>query len=266
MPPIGIGEHQNFKFLGELLDRRAQIVHFLAAPRRFSCNQHMGLHPCIRGDPLRQTRPRKSRGIRAGARPLLANEEFLQGFRESVAVGLANIVGSIRTTLIFFFLLVLLRVLVKNRWVAAVIFALLFTVPKVLGSDHLLIETPVWLIVYAIAAFTVVPFGLIVLAMGVLTVDVLLNVPMTLDFSYWYAARAAQRGSWFRADCRLGVLHFTRRPAALEGRSLRIAQIPSLLSGGLARLALAPRPDRRAKWVVRLADSSLGEHNSSLFA
>ena len=50
MPPIGIGEHQNFKFLGELLDRRAQIVHFLAAPRRFSCNQHMGLHPCIRGD------------------------------------------------------------------------------------------------------------------------------------------------------------------------------------------------------------------------
>jgi len=128
--------------------------------------------------------------IRAGDRPLLANEEFLQGFRESVAVGLANIVGSIRTTLIFFFLLVLLRVLVKNRWVAAVIFALLFTVPKVLGSDHLLIETPVWLIVYAIAAFTVVRFGLIVLAMGVLTVDVLLNVPMTLDFSYWYAGRS----------------------------------------------------------------------------
>jgi hypothetical protein len=128
--------------------------------------------------------------IRAGDRPLLANEEFLQGFRESVAVGLANIVGSIRTTLIFFFLLVLLRVLVKNRWVAAAIFALLFAVPKVLGSDHLWIETPVWLIVYAIAAFTVVRFGLIVLAMGVLTVDVLLNVPMTLDFSYWYAGRS----------------------------------------------------------------------------
>jgi serine/threonine protein kinase len=128
--------------------------------------------------------------IRAGDRPLLANAEFLQGFRESVAVGLVNIVGSIRTTLIFFFLLVLLRVLVKNRWVAAVIFALLFTVPKVLGSDHSLIETPMWLAVYGIAAFTVVRFGLIVLAMGVLTVDVLVNVPMTLDFSYWYAGRS----------------------------------------------------------------------------
>jgi serine/threonine-protein kinase len=128
--------------------------------------------------------------IRAGDRPQLANAEFLQGFRESVAIGLVNIVGSIRTTLIFFFLLVLLRVLVKNRWVAAVIFTLLFTVPKVLGSDHPLIETPMWLAVYGIAAFTVVRFGLIVLAMGVLTVDVLINVPMTLDFSYWYAGRS----------------------------------------------------------------------------
>jgi serine/threonine-protein kinase len=128
--------------------------------------------------------------IRAGDRPLLANADFLQGFREAVAVGLVNIVGSIRTTLIFFFLLVLLRVLVKNRWAAAVIFALLFTVPKVLGSDHPLIETPMWFAVYGIAAFAVVRFGLIVLAMGVLTVDVLVNVPITLDFSYWYAGRS----------------------------------------------------------------------------
>jgi len=127
---------------------------------------------------------------RAGDRPQLANAEFLQGFRESVALGLVNIVSSIRTTLIFFFLLVLLRVLVKNRWVAAVLFALLFTVPKVLGSEHPWIETPVWFTVYGIAAFALVRFGLIVLAMGVLCVDILLNVPITLDFSNWYATRS----------------------------------------------------------------------------
>jgi serine/threonine protein kinase len=128
--------------------------------------------------------------IRAGDRPQLANAEFLEGFRESVALGLVNIVSSIQTTLIFFFLVVLLRVLVKSRWVAAILFALLYTVPKVLGSDHLLIETPVWLIIYSIAAIAVVRFGLVVLAVGVLTVDVLLNVPITLDFSNWYAARS----------------------------------------------------------------------------
>jgi hypothetical protein len=86
--------------------------------------------------------------------------------------------------------LVLLRVLVKNRWLAAAIFVLLFTVPRVLGADHPLIETPIWLIIYGIAAFAVVRFGLIVLATAVLTVDVLLNVPVTLDFSNWYAARS----------------------------------------------------------------------------
>jgi len=128
--------------------------------------------------------------IRAGDRPLLANTDILEGFRESVAVGLLNIVSSIQTTLIFFFLLVLLRVLVKNRWLAAAVFTLIFTVPKVLGSDHPYIETPIWLAIYGIAAFTVVRFGLIVLAMGVLTVDILLNVPITLDFSNWYAGRS----------------------------------------------------------------------------
>ena len=128
--------------------------------------------------------------IRSGASPQFANAEFLEGVRESIALGLVRVVGSIQTTLVFFFLVVLLRVLVKNRWVAAAIFVLLFTVPKVLGSDHPLIETPIWLIIYGIAAFAVVRFGLIVLAVAVLTVDVLLNVPITLDFSNWYAARS----------------------------------------------------------------------------
>jgi serine/threonine protein kinase len=128
--------------------------------------------------------------IRAGARPFLGSTEFLQGTRESVAVCLSSIVSSIQTTFIFFFLIVLLRVLVKNRWLAALIFVLLFTVPKTLGSDHPLMEIPVWLVIYGIAAIAMVRFGLIVLALGVLTVDALLNVPITLDFSTWYAARS----------------------------------------------------------------------------
>jgi serine/threonine protein kinase len=128
--------------------------------------------------------------IGAGARPFLASSEFLQGTRETVAVCLSSIVNSIQTTFVFFFLIVLLRVLVKNRWLAASIFVLLFTVPKVLGSDHPLMETPVWLVIYGVAAIAMVRFGLVVLALGVLTVDALLNVPITLDFSNWYAARS----------------------------------------------------------------------------
>jgi serine/threonine protein kinase len=128
--------------------------------------------------------------IRAGASPQLANSDILAGVRETVALGFLGVIGSIRTTLIFFFLLVLLRVLVKNRWLAAAIFVLIFTVPRALGSDHPLIDTPVLLTIYGIAAFAVVRFGLIVLAVGVLCADGLFNVPITLDFSNWYAARS----------------------------------------------------------------------------
>jgi len=68
--------------------------------------------------------------IRLGESPRLTSPEFLQGTREAVALGLVTVVGSIRTTLVFFFLIVLLRVLVRNRWVAATIFVLLFTVTE----------------------------------------------------------------------------------------------------------------------------------------
>jgi len=78
----------------------------------------------------------------------------------------------------------------QNRWLAASIFVLLFATPKVLGSDHPLTEIPVWLVIYGVAAMAMVRFGLLVLALSVLTVDALLNVPITLDFSNWYAARS----------------------------------------------------------------------------
>ncbi len=128
--------------------------------------------------------------MRAGSAPLLPNSEILAGVRETAALGLVNVIGSIRTTLIFFFLLILLRVLVKNRWLAAGIFVLLLTVPRFLGSDHLLIDAPVLLIIYSIAAFAVVRFGLIVLVVGVFCADAFLNVLVTMDFSSWYAGRS----------------------------------------------------------------------------
>jgi serine/threonine protein kinase len=128
--------------------------------------------------------------LRTGAQPQFANTELLLGIRETIASALVTVVGSIRTTLIFFFLIVFLRFFVKNRWLAGAIFVSLFTVAKALGSTHPAIEWPLWIAIYGLAAFAVVRFGLIALAVAVFTVDVLLNVPITLDFSNWYAARA----------------------------------------------------------------------------
>jgi hypothetical protein len=78
-------------------------------------------------------------------------------------------------------------VLVRNRWIAATLFVLISTIPKVLSSDHLFVDTLVWLTVYIIAAVAVVRFGLIVLGVAVFLANVMLNLPFTLEFSNWYA-------------------------------------------------------------------------------
>jgi serine/threonine protein kinase len=125
--------------------------------------------------------------MRSGERPLLPNIDILQGSRAAVSMWLENIVGAIVGVLIFFFVLVFFRALVRNRWVAAILFVLVFAIPKILGTTHPLIDSPVWIIIYLIAAVAVVRFGLVVLAMAVFTANLLLNVPYTLDFSDWYA-------------------------------------------------------------------------------
>ena len=125
--------------------------------------------------------------IRAGARPMLSSTNVLDGARSAISMWFGHIVGALVGVLLFFFVLVFLRVLLRNAWVSAALFVLIFAIPKILASEHRLIDGPVWIIIYLIAAFAIVRFGLIVLAIAAFTADVLLNVPLTLDSSDWYA-------------------------------------------------------------------------------
>jgi hypothetical protein len=125
--------------------------------------------------------------MRAGDRPQLPQTEILEGTRAAFSMWLGNIVGAILGVLSFFFVLVFLRALVRNRWLAAALFVLVFALPKMLATKHPLIDSPVWIIIYLIAAIAVVRFGLVVLAVALFTAKILLNVPYTLDFGEWYA-------------------------------------------------------------------------------
>jgi len=122
-----------------------------------------------------------------GERPLLPQTDLIESARAAFAMWLGNIVGAILGVLMFFFLLVFLRVLVRNRWIAAILFVLVFAIPKILATHHPLIDSPVWILIYLIAAVAVVRFGLVVLAVAVFTADLLLNLPFTMDLSAWYA-------------------------------------------------------------------------------
>ncbi len=126
--------------------------------------------------------------IRLGDALQFGSSDLLGGFREAVGYYF-NVAGnSIQGALAFFLMLVLIKLIVRNQWLAVLVFLAIQVTPRVLGSNHVLLDFVVWTLVYAIAALAVVRFGLIALGIGVFLADVLLNVPYSLDFSNWYAA------------------------------------------------------------------------------
>jgi len=127
--------------------------------------------------------------MRAGSPPEFPSNDYLMGMREAAGALSSILVTSILGTLLFFLALVVLRILVRNAWVAAALFVAIFTTPKILGSNHVVVDTLVWATIYAIAAIGCVRFGLIVLGVSSLMANVLLNLPYTLDFSNWYATQ-----------------------------------------------------------------------------
>jgi hypothetical protein len=89
--------------------------------------------------------------------------------------------------MMFFIVLIGLRYLLRNQWAAATGFVAIYAGLKLMGSNHLGIDLPIWVIIYGIAAFAVMRFGLITLTVAVFVTNTLANVPVTLDFSRWYA-------------------------------------------------------------------------------
>lgn len=121
-----------------------------------------------------------------GATPQLARANLLMGNREVAGSWLLNLIACIEGTLEFFFILFLLRVVLRNRWVALACFIALFTLQGSLQNDHPQIIWPFWLTLYTLAAGALARFGLIVLATAIFTANALLNLPYSLDLSRWY--------------------------------------------------------------------------------
>jgi serine/threonine protein kinase len=126
--------------------------------------------------------------IRLGGALQLGSADLVGGFREAIGYYFNVATNSIQGALAFFLLLALIKFFARNQWLALAIFVAIELTPRLLGSEHLVLDFVVWTLVYGIAALAVVRFGLIALGIGVFLADVLLNVPYSLDFSNWYAA------------------------------------------------------------------------------
>ena len=124
---------------------------------------------------------------RVGDTPDLPSTSLLVGGRQVLGIWLLNVLQCIVGTVEFFFVLFLLRVVLRNKWLAAAGFVAVWTAMNTLQGHHAEIMGPVWVAVFSIAAFAVTRFGLITFAAAVFTANVLLSLPFTLDFSLWYA-------------------------------------------------------------------------------
>jgi hypothetical protein len=121
-----------------------------------------------------------------GAAPPLQSQEYLMGGREALGAWLLQIPQSIVFTLLFFFLLLGLKVLLRKDWLAAIAFVAVYALPLGLSSSYVAVELPSEILIYAVAVLLVFRFGLVPLACAIFTVDMLANVPFSADLSAWY--------------------------------------------------------------------------------
>jgi predicted Ser/Thr protein kinase len=129
---------------------------------------------------------------RLGAPPILGRTEYLRGGRYIFGAWMAQVVGSIQGTLIFFFVLFLFRVLLRRAWLATAAFIALFATSWVLSnSEYLAVAIPTGIAIFGIAAFAIMRFGLVALAAGLFTTDLLLAAPLTSSASSWYTPATA---------------------------------------------------------------------------
>jgi hypothetical protein len=113
--------------------------------------------------------------------------ELLTGLRSTLGIVLQGVPYAMRNVLFNFFMLFLLRVLLRNEWAAAAAFALLWAALGGLSTaDHPWSGALISLLYFGSGAIAVLRFGLLPYAVAVFISELLLKLPATLDTSAWY--------------------------------------------------------------------------------
>ena len=120
------------------------------------------------------------------AEPEFFSTDFFFGPRMILGSCFFHLAISVQATLGFFFLMFVFRVIFRKPWLAALVFIAFWTVIKTQGEHHLAMIIPSSIAVYGIAAFVILRFGFVALAVGIFVADLLGSIPITTDLSSWY--------------------------------------------------------------------------------
>jgi predicted Ser/Thr protein kinase len=132
--------------------------------------------------------------------PNVGSTEVLLGIRSTLAVCFQSIPHGIRETLVFFFVIFLLRVLLRNQWLACAGFMLIFAALSYFQSNHPITDGLLALVVYGWVAFIVLRFGLLAMSVYIFVDGLLTNVQATMHTSAWYLGN-----SLFLLACVVGL-------------------------------------------------------------
>jgi serine/threonine protein kinase len=121
-----------------------------------------------------------------GAAPGIGSIDALMGGRTALGAWLYQWPQAIQTTLVFFFLLFGLKILLRKEWIAAIVLVAVFAIPRGLSSTYMAVEIPAQILVYAIAVVIVLRFGFVPLVCAIFTINLMANVPFSADLSAWY--------------------------------------------------------------------------------
>jgi hypothetical protein len=112
--------------------------------------------------------------------------ELLSGLRSTAGVVVQAAQYAIRNVFLFFFLLFLLRVLLRSEWPAALAYASVFGLLSALGNEHPWIGGLMGFLYFGSGAFALLRWGLLSFAVGTFVSSLLMNAPATMDSSAWY--------------------------------------------------------------------------------
>ena len=105
----------------------------------------------------------------------------------------AGVIGAVRdaifTAVLFFFMLFLLRLVLRKEWIAGAAFVAIITVATTLGTTTPWIDYPIVALSFTIFAVALLRFGLLA-AIVTSAVGQILALGGLLDFSAWYAGMA----------------------------------------------------------------------------
>jgi hypothetical protein len=112
--------------------------------------------------------------------------ELLSGLRSTAGVVVQAAQYAIRNVLLSFFLLFLLRLLLRSQWPAALAYTTAFGLLSALGNEHPWIGGLMGLLYFGSGAFAILRWGLLSFAVGTFVSALLMNAPVTMDTSAWY--------------------------------------------------------------------------------